>query len=164
MFDRQILVNAGCSPAVIAHSLTVSVVALSIAERVSISVDREVVRQGGLVHDIGRSRTHGIEHAVIGAEIARKLGFSIALINIIERHIGAGIPASEAERLGLPGKDYIPLTPEEKIVSYADNLISGVVEVPFSKALERFKTVLGPDHEGVCRFIRQHEEIQSWMK
>jgi uncharacterized protein len=139
-------------------------VALSIAERVSIPVDREMVRQGGLVHDIGRSRTHGIDHGVVGAEIAKKLGFSIALINIIERHIGAGIPASEAERLGLPGKDYIPLTPEEKIVSYADNLISGVSEVPFSKALDRFKVILGPDHEGVRRFIRQHEEIQGWMK
>ena len=70
----------------------------------------------------------------------------------------------EAERLGLPRKDYIPLTPEEKIVSYADNLISGVAEVPFLKALDRFKTVLGPDHEGVSRFIQQHEEIQGWMK
>ncbi len=164
MFDKQILVSAGCSPEVIAHSLTVSMVALSIAERVSISVDREMVCQGGLVHDIGRSRTHGIEHAIVGAEIAKKLGFSSALINIIERHIGAGIQASEAERLGLPRKDYIPLTPEEKIVSYADNLINGVAEVPFSKALDRFKIVLGPDHEGVCRFIQQHEEIQGWMK
>lgn len=164
MFDKQILVNAGCSPEVIAHSLTVSMVALSIAERVGVAVDRELVRQGGLLHDIGRSRTHGIEHAIVGAEIAKELGFSSALINIIERHIGAGIQASEAERLGLPGKDYIPLTPEEKIVSYADNLISGVAEVPFSKALDRFKIILGPDHEGVCRFIRQHEEIQGWMR
>src|SRR3972149_889112 len=112
MFDKEILVNAGCSPEVIAHSLAVAMVALSIAERVSISVDREMVRQGGLFHDIGRARTHGIEHAIVGAEIAKKLGFSSRLINIIERHIGAGIQASEAERLGLPGKDYLPLTPE----------------------------------------------------
>ena len=164
MFDKQILVNAGCSPEVIAHSLTVSMVALSIAERVSISVDREMVRQGGLVHDIGRSRTHGIEHAIVGAEIAKRLGLSGALINIIERHIGAGIQASEAERLGLPGKDYIPLTPEEKIVSYADNLISGVAELPFHKALDRFRNILGPDHEGVELFMQQHREIQGWMR
>ncbi len=164
MFDKQILVSAGCSPDVIAHSIAVSMVALSMAERAAVAVDREMVRQGGLLHDIGRSRTHGIEHAIVGAEIARKLGFSDSLISIIERHIGAGITASEAERLGLPKKDYIPLTPEEKIVSYADNLISGVIEIPFPAALDRFKTILGPDHEGVGLFIKQHREIQGWMR
>src|SRR3972149_7293253 len=114
MFDKQILVNAGCSPEVIAHSLTVSMVALSIAERVGAAVDRELVRQGGLLHDIGRSRTHGIEHAIVGAEIAKRLGLSVALINIIERHIGAGIPASEAERLRPPRGNYFSPTPEGK--------------------------------------------------
>jgi uncharacterized protein len=83
---------------------------------------------------------------------------------IIERHIGAGITAPEAVRLGLPQKDYLPLTTEEKIVSYADNLISGVNEMPFHEALDRFKDILGPGHEGVELFIKQHHEIQSWMK
>src|SRR3989337_4277125 len=115
MFDKQILVNAWCSPEVIAHSLTVSMVALSIAERVGAAVDRELVRQGGLLHDIGRSRTHGIEHAIVGAEIAKRLGLSVALINIIERHIGAGIPASAAERLG-PARQDKPLpTPPARV-------------------------------------------------
>jgi uncharacterized protein len=101
---------------------------------------------------------------VAGVEIARSLGFSSALVNIIERHIGAGITTSEAVRLGLPKKDYLPLTPEEKIVSYADNLISGVRKMPFYEALDRFKDILGPDHEGVELFIKQHHEIQGWMK
>lgn len=164
MADRQILTDTGCAPDVIAHCLAVSMVALSIAERVTLNVDRELVRQGAFFHDIGRSRTHGIEHAIIGAEIARGLGFSDRLISIIERHIGAGIPAHEAERLGLPKKNYIPLTPEEKIVSYADNLVSGVIELPFPKALDRFKKILGSKHEAIERFIKQHDEIQGWMK
>ena len=129
-----------------------------------IAVDRELVRQGGLFHDIGRSRTHGIGHAIAGVEIGSQLGFSSQLINIIERHIGAGITAPEAERLGLPKKDYLPLTPEEKIVSYADNLISGVRELPFHEALDRFKKILGPDHEGVELFVKQHREIRSWLR
>ena len=162
--DVDILVNAGCSNDVVAHCLAVSLAALSIAERVKVGVDRELVRQGGLFHDIGRSRTHGIEHAVAGVEIAQKLGLRNALMHIIERHIGAGITADEAVRLGLPKKDYLPLTREEKIVSYADNLISGVREMPFSEALDRFKNILGPDHEGVELFIQQHHEIQGWMK
>jgi uncharacterized protein len=97
-------------------------------------------------------------------EIARRLEFSVALTNIIERHIGAGITASEAVRLGLPEKDYLPVTTEEKIVSYADNLVSGTRRMPFYEALDRFKDILGPDHEGVELFRKQHHEIQGWMK
>jgi len=164
MHGVDVLINAGCSPEVVAHCTAVSAKALFFAERVAIPVERDLVRQGGLLHDIGRSRTHGIDHAVVGVEIAKRIGFSGQIILIIERHIGAGITAVEAERLGLPPKDYVPLTPEEKIVSYADNLMSGTREMPFYEALERFKRILGPGHEGVELFIKQHEEIQRWMK
>ena len=67
-------------------------------------------------------------------------------------------------RLGFPQKEYLPLTPEEKIVSYADNLISGTREMPFYEALDGSREILGPDHEGVELFIKQHQEIQGWMK
>ena len=164
MQDVDILLKAGCSADVVAHCIMVSKAALSIADRAAVPVDRELVRQGGLFHDIGRSKTHGIGHALAGVEMARRLGFSDALARIIERHIGAGITAPEAERLGLPRKDYLPQTTEEKIVSYADNLISGVRVMPFYEALDRFKEILGPDHEGVGLFIKQHREIQGWMK
>ncbi len=159
-----VLLRAGCSPDVVAHCVMVSKKALSIAGLVKIEVDRDLVGQGGLFHDIGRSKTHGIGHALAGVEIAKAFGFSPSLINIIERHIGAGITAKEAERLGLPKKDYLPLTAEEKIVSYADNMISGTREMPFYEALDRFKEILGADHEGVELFRKQHQEMQGWMK
>jgi uncharacterized protein len=163
MRDTEILVTAGCSREVVAHCVAVSAVAVSLAGRVRVSLDRELVRQGGMLHDIGRARTHGIDHAIAGVEIARGLGFSEQLVLIIERHIGAGITATEAVRLGLPQKDYLPLTTEEKLVSYADNLTSGVREMPFYEALDRFRDILGPDHEGVGLFIKQHHEILGWM-
>jgi len=164
MHDVDVLINAGCASDIVSHCIAVSAKALSFAERATVTIDRELVRQGGLFHDIGRSRTHGIEHAVVGVEIAKRLGFSDQLVLIIERHIGAGITAAEAARLGLPRKDYVPLTPEEKIVSYADNLMSGAREMPFYEALERFKKILGPDHEGVGLFIKQHQDIREWMR
>ncbi len=164
MRDVEVLVKAGCSAGVVAHCQKVSELAVSLAERVKEPVDRELVRLGGLLHDIGRSRTHGIGHAVVGVEIAKRLGFSDRIALIIERHIGAGITADEAVRLGLPRKEYVPLAPEEKLVSYADNLMSGTREMLFSEALERFRKTLGPDHEGVGFFIQQHEQIQRWMK
>lgn len=164
MTDVDVLVKTGCSPDVIAHCVKVSAKASELAAGVRVAVDRELVRQGGLFHDIGRSSTHGIQHALAGVAIAKRLGFSEPLVNIIERHIGAGITAAEAVRLGLPAKDYLPLSVEEKIVSYADNLISGTREMPFNEALDRFKKILGPDHEGVEFFVKQHHEIQGWMR
>jgi len=164
MREAEVLKNTGCAEHVVAHCLAVSALAVSIAARVTAPLDRELIRMGGLLHDIGRARTHGIDHAIAGVEIARALGFSDQLVNIIERHIGAGITSAEAVRLGLPAKDYVPQTVEEKIVSYADNLMSGVREMPFHEALDRFKDLLGPDHESIGLFIKQHEEIQGWMK
>jgi uncharacterized protein len=164
MRDSAVLITAGCSKDVVAHCIAVSTIAVSLAGRVKVPLDRELVRQGGLLHDIGRARTHGIDHAVAGVAIARELGFSERLVLIIERHIGAGITAAEAVRLGIPQKDYLPLTVEEKIVSYADNLTNGIREMLFYEALDRFKNILGPDHEGVELFIKQHHEIQGWMR
>lgn len=164
MREIDVLEKAGCTADVIAHCHKVSELAVSIAEQVKEPVDRELVRLGGLLHDIGRSRTHDIGHALAGVEIARDFGYPEALVSIIERHIGAGITAAEAERLGLPRKDYLPLTLEEQIVSYADNLISGVREMPYYEALDRFKRILGPDHEGIELFRKQHSMIREWMK
>lgn len=164
MSDVDVLIEAGCPNDIVAHCRKVSIMAVSLAERVGDPVDRELVRLGGLFHDIGRSRRHDIGHAIAGVEIGRSLGFSEQLLRIIECHIGAGITASEAVRLGLPARDYLPMTKEEKIVSYADNLMSGVRVMPYVEALDRFKRILGADHEGVELFRKQHAEIQEWMK
>jgi uncharacterized protein len=165
MWDEKFLIEAGCSPGVVAHCRAVSRTAVLLAEQIKrITVDRELVRLGGLFHDIGRSRSHDIHHAIAGVRIGRELGFPEQLLSIIERHIGAGITAAEAERLGLPKKDYLPLTPEEKIVSYADNLTKGAAAMPFAIAVQRFRDILGPEHEGIELLYRQHEEIQEWMK
>lgn len=164
MFDETVLAGAGCPPDVIAHCLSVSAAAGAVADRVTISVDRELVRLGGLFHDIGRARTQGIRHAIAGVEIGRELGFPGPLLRIIERHIGAGITAAEAERLGLPKKDYLPVTPEEKIVSYADNLTKGSRPLSIEEAVGRFREILGPDHEGIGLLLAQHREIRGWMK
>lgn len=165
MWNEQVLIDAGCSPGVVAHCGAVSRTAVLLAQQVRVvPVNLELVRVGGLLHDIGRARTQGIRHALEGVAIGRRFGFPQALLDIIERHIGAGITAGEAARLGLPRQDYLPRSPEEKIVSYADNLTKGAEPMHFSDALERFMAILGRDHEGIDLFRRQHEEIQGWMR
>ena len=81
---------------VIEHSKAVCTKAMKIASNFD-NVDCDLIRKGALLHDIGRSRTHGITHAIEGVEIARGYGYSEDVLNIIERHIGAGITESEAK-------------------------------------------------------------------
>lgn len=129
-----LLKKAGCAQDVIEHCKTVAEHARKIAIDIKrcaenkgqpVNIDIDAVFLGGLLHDIGRSKTHGIDHAVAGAAMAIEYDLSDKLVNIIERHIGAGIQKEEAMILGLPEKDYLPLTIEEKIVAHADNLVLG---------------------------------------
>jgi len=135
----QLLKKTGCSPNTIKHCLAVRDVAMRIAKKTH--ADIALVEAGALLHDIGRSKTHGIRHAVEGAAIAQTLGLPQQLVLIIERHIGAGIPREETKQLGLPPKDYIPQSLEEKIVAHADNLIDGhtrhTIAYEINKALEK---------------------------
>lgn len=65
---------------------------------------------GAILHDVGRSKTQSIYHALIGAEILKEKEFPIEIVKITERHIGAGIPKEEAITLNLPPRDYLPIT------------------------------------------------------
>ena len=131
----RLLREAGCSDDVINHCEAVRKVAVRIAKKAHANI--QLVEAGALLHDIGRSKMQGIMHGVEGAKIARELGLPLSIVNIIERHLGAGIPKEEAITLGLPPKDYMPITLEEKIVAHADNLIENDREHPIEKEVEK---------------------------
>ena len=67
-----LLEQVGCSTNVIAHCKAISILAVKIAHKTNADVD--LVRAGAFLHDIGRSQSHGIDHAVKGAMIAKDLG------------------------------------------------------------------------------------------
>jgi uncharacterized protein (TIGR00295 family) len=135
----RLLREAGCSEDVISHCKAVRKVAVRIAKKAHANI--QLIEAGALLHDIGRSKTQGIMHGVEGAKIATELGLPVSIVNIIERHLGAGIPTEEAIALGLPPKDYMPITLEEKIVAHADNLIENDhehrIEIEVEKALQK---------------------------
>jgi uncharacterized protein len=158
----KLLSEVGCSKRVIAHCKAVSALAVKFAkacESRGLTVDVNLVEVGALLHDIGRSKTHGVDHAVVGVEIARSLNLPESIISIIECHIGGGISADEAKKLGLPVKDYFPVTLEEKLVSYADKLIAGSRVVPIERTIEQFARKLGDGHPAIDRIIRLHKEL-----
>ncbi|GAA4582032.1 ribonuclease Y [Planotetraspora phitsanulokensis] len=53
-----------------------------------LGLDRELVKRGALLHDIGKALTHEVEgsHALIGAEIARRYGEHEDVVHAIEAH------------------------------------------------------------------------------
>jgi len=151
---------------VIEHCINVTRIALRIGSQLKFrghDVDMRLVEAGALLHDIGRSRTHDVDHAIVGAEIAREMGMPGELVNIIEVHIGAGIPADEAVELGLPEKHYFAETLEEKIVAYADKLIMGRREVLFETTVDSFALKLGKDHPSIDRLWTLHNEMTDLL-
>ena len=158
----KFLLDAGCSERVVSHCKAVSKLAVkfaNICKSKGYNVDVDLVEVGGLLHDIGRSKTHDVSHAVEGVKIAKSLGLPDCVVCIIERHIGGGIGAEEAKRLGLPVKDYFPLTLEEKLVAYADKLLSGSTVVPIEDTIKQFSRRLGDGHPAIGRVIKLHEEV-----
>jgi tRNA (cytidine56-2'-O)-methyltransferase len=154
---RRLLKAVGCSDEVIAHCEAVRTLAVLIASKAE--ADVALVEVGALLHDIGRSKTQGMMHAVEGARIAIDRGLPSEVVNIIERHMGAGIPRAEAAQLGLPEKDYVPQTIEEKIVAHADNLINNdhrqPIENEIEKALRKGRPLLA------ARLRALHEELSA---
>ncbi len=104
------------------HCKTVSEHAKKIAEEKD--ADSEFVEVAGLLHDIGRTVTHSVRHGVAGAELMRSLGEE-KIARVCETHIGAGLTKEEAVENGLPEKNFIPETLEEKIIAHADNETKG---------------------------------------
>src|SRR5512137_409123 len=76
---------------VIEHCLTVWIISKEIAEKIKRNghrIDTEFVETAAILHDIGRSKTHGISHGVEGAKILKEFP---EYARVCERHIGGGI-------------------------------------------------------------------------
>jgi uncharacterized protein/tRNA (cytidine56-2'-O)-methyltransferase len=152
-----LLDRAGCTKRVILHCCTVKVVAEEIAK--GTDADMELIIAGALLHDLGRAKDHTVMHANIGADMAERLRLPKELVNIIRKHVGAGIDDEDASELGLPKGDYIPRTMEEKIVAHADNLVSDSKVVPHSYTVEKLRTK--GSHRGADRIVALHKELSK---
>jgi len=77
---------------VLGHSLEVSLLAATIASE--LGADINVAKTAGLLHDIGKAVDHEVEgpHALIGADIAKRLGRSSKIVHAIAAHHGEEEP------------------------------------------------------------------------
>lgn len=174
--DIDLLKSAGVSGDDIAHSVKVAEKALEIARRIGGNgINQELVGRGGLFHDLGKSKTHEMEHGKIGAELGCKIGLPREICDIMEKHIRGGLTEAEAEELGLPVKDYTLRLLEERIIIYADRLVDiihdGIVKIKNEAEAEtRFEDILrtypkyGKNEITLSRYLGYHREIQLLMK
>ncbi|MBQ7650693.1 MAG: HD domain-containing protein [Victivallales bacterium] len=126
----------------IKHSTQVRDKALEILDKSPIKdkLDREIVMNGAMLHDIGIGRCDAppilctgsepyIAHGIIGAQMLRDFAADSSLepyARICERHTGSGLTAFEIqqEKLPLPIRDFLPETSEEKLICLADKFFS----------------------------------------
>ncbi|HWV23971.1 MAG TPA: ribonuclease Y [Thermomicrobiales bacterium] len=71
---------------VLAHSLETSLISATLAAE--LGADVNVAKTAGLLHDIGKAVDHEVEgpHALIGADIAKRLGRSSRIVHAIAAH------------------------------------------------------------------------------
>ena len=172
--DVDLLRKAGVPEDDIAHSIRVAEKALEIAARTRQELDFEFIGRGALFHDLGKARTHEIEHGKIGAEMGAALGLPDAISAVMEKHIRGGLSSEEAAELKLPVKDYALYSLEERIIIYADRLVDIITEdlVTINEEIEaedRFEEILrahikyGKNDKTLVRYLNYHREIQDLL-
>ena len=109
----------------VAHCLAVSKVAHFCGE-VFVQdhrIDVEFLCTAALLHDIGRYETHDpILHGVAGYRLLDSLGYTREAF-VCASHILYGLASSDAIKFGLPSRDFIPASIEERLVPLIDYLI-----------------------------------------
>ena len=149
------------------HSEKVANKAIEIANQIKrAKVDIDLIEIGALLHDIGRTKTHGFKHALIGGKILRQRGFSEKLARICETHILGGLDKEDAKKVGLPERDYLPITLEEKIICLADKQMAGTREVSIQARFNRWFQKYGRSEillKSKKRIETIHKEIEELM-
>ena len=183
MAKKWMSIKLADKPNVISHIEKVTEKALEIGKKLKNKghkIDLDLLETGSYLHDIGRSVTFSVGHAVESGRIARELGFSEPVIRLIERHVGAGITTEEAEKLGLPRRNFLPQTLEEKILAYADKFLESsfifktingeqIVERidlkydSIEPTLNRFRKIFGPRSPVVLRLERLKDEMEKLL-
>ena len=108
------------------HSTQVRDKALAILASPScppLELNAELVSVGAMLHDIGILQCHAPSILCVGTRPYIAHGI---IARICERHTGTGITAKEIreQHLPIPERNYLPETPEEKLVCLADKFFS----------------------------------------
>ena len=127
------------------HSIKVAEKAIEIAKKIKkVNIDKNLIEIGALLHDIGRIKTHGLDHGIVGGFILKKKGFPVSVSRICETHVLAGLDEKDFKNLkGIKPQDTNPISIEEKIVCLADKFFKGIQEVTIEERFNQWFTKYG---------------------
>ncbi|MCP9955110.1 HD domain-containing protein [Actinomadura madurae] len=118
------------------HCAIVCEIAEELMQGGGLDVDKDLVRAGCLLHDIGVYRLYDdagrldyqryVRHGLLGHELLHDEGFPDEICRFCSRHTGVGLTRDDIARLGLPvpAVDLVAETGEERLVMYADKFHS----------------------------------------
>ena len=127
-------------------------------------VDIDLVRAGGLLHDIGVYRLYDdagtldhanyIRHGLLGYQLLEEEGLPEAICRFAARHTGVGLSRDDVltQQLPLPPADYPAETGEERLVMYADKFHSKTTPPVFLTAAAYADTLKRFGHDKVAAF------------
>jgi len=149
------------------HSEKVADKAIEIALKIKkAKIDINLIEIGAILHDIGRVKTHSFKHALIGGKLLKQRGFSDKLARICETHILGGLDKEDAKKVGLPEKNYLPSSLEEKIICLADKHMAGTREVSIQERFNRWFSKYGKSKillKSKKRIEKIQKEIEELM-
>lgn len=121
------------------------------------SIDSSFLWSAALLHDIGRYMTHDpLFHGVEGYRLMSILGHEKEAF-VCASHILFGLNAAEAVQLGLPDRNFVPWSIEEKLVPLVDYLI----EYDQPTSLDRRFSALRERHHGNTFFLDRLDRAQA---
>jgi uncharacterized protein len=165
--EMRELIKHGCDDYIIQHDLLVMNISdkmIKELKRAGVDIDEKSILRGAILHDIGRSKEHSVRHGFLGGEILRKDGYDRKVIKIVENHVGGGIDKQDCAKLGLPERDFIPISLEEKIVCLADKYVEDNQIKPLQETISKFDKILGEGNKANKRILKIKKEIELLTK
>lgn len=147
VFNKYYSDNPALYRIVMLHSQMVAKKALEISKLKKFDLDPRDIFCAGILHDIGVVKCYApdinafgslpyIQHGLEGSKILEKEGLS-QYASICLNHTGAGISKKDIKdnNLSLPYFDFLPITPLEKLICYADKFFSKSRDLQREKSL-----------------------------
>lgn len=169
---RKYAPNEAMFESVYGHCKIVWDIARQLLENHDISVDKDVVKAGCLLHDIGVYQLwdakdgidwkNYIKHGILGEALLKgEPLIDGTLAHIASHHTGVGLTKQDIinDTLPLPPMDYVAQTAEERLVMYADKFHSKTTPPSFNSVTWYAQYVARFGEEKARIFMRMVDEF-----
>ncbi|MBI5589456.1 MAG: HDIG domain-containing protein [Deltaproteobacteria bacterium] len=127
-------------------------------------IDQGFLWSAALLHDIGRYVTHDpIRHGLAGYDLLTRLGYGQEA-HVCASHILFGLEACEAARFGLPARDFVPRTVEERLVPLVDFLIENDTPTTLDRRFASLRERNADNDFFLSRLDRARERAETFMR